>query len=151
MLAAQGLEDLLLVGEGRIAQTKAHQKAIELRLGQGEGALVLDGVLGGEHEERAGQQARLAFDRNLVFAHALQQGGLGTGRGAVNLIRQQHVAEGRAGAEVKLLRLLIEDGHADHVVGQQIWGELDALEATANGPRQGLGEHRLADAGHVLN
>ena len=35
--------------------------------------------------------------------------------------------------------------------GQQVGRELDALEGAAERARQRLGQHRLADAGHVLD
>ena len=46
-----------------IAERDAHHEAVELRLGQREGADLLGGVLRGDDEERLGQLARLAFRR----------------------------------------------------------------------------------------
>ena len=44
-------EDVDLGGGIRVAQVDAEHEAVQLRLGQREGALVLDGVLGGDDQE----------------------------------------------------------------------------------------------------
>ena len=46
----------------RVADVEAEQEAVELRLGQRIGALVLDRVLGPDHEERVGQRVGDAVD-----------------------------------------------------------------------------------------
>ena len=56
LVAPRDLALALLVG---IAHLDAQQEAVELRLGQGEGALQLDRVLGGQHQERVGERPRL--------------------------------------------------------------------------------------------
>jgi len=45
------MEDLLLLLGGGIAHRKLDEEAVELCLGQRKGALVLDRVLGGNHDE----------------------------------------------------------------------------------------------------
>ena len=40
---------------------------------------------------------------------------------------------------------------AGHVARQQVGGELDAVERAVDGAGERLREHRLADAGHVLD
>ncbi len=49
-------QHLLLLLEGRVADLELEQEAVELGLGQRVGALVLDRVLGGDHDERIGQR-----------------------------------------------------------------------------------------------
>src|SRR5439155_803529 len=49
-----------LVVLGQVAEVELEEEAVELRLGQRVGALVLDGVLRREHEERRGEGVRLA-------------------------------------------------------------------------------------------
>jgi hypothetical protein len=69
-------QDLHLVRERRIPQRYPHHEPIELRFGERVGAVELDRVLGGDHEERLGQVAASALHRHLVLAHHLQQRGL---------------------------------------------------------------------------
>ena len=133
-----------------IAHGKLDGEAVQLGLRQGEGALGLDGVLGGHHEEGRVQGVGLAVVGDLLFLHAFQHGALAAGGGAVDLIGQQHVAEHRARPEVEGRVLGIEHAHARHVRGEQVGGELDAAEAAGDGRGQGAGQQGLARAGHVL-
>ena len=55
------------------------------------------------------------------------------------------------GLELEVAALLVVDVDAGDVGGQQVRRELDAAEGAVDGPRDRLGEHRLADAGHVLD
>ena len=122
------LHDLLLVVLGRVVQGHAHAETVELRLGQRVGAVVLHRVLGGDDEERPRQRVGCAVHRDLPLVHGLEQARLGAGRGAVDLVGEHHVGEDRAGPELELGALLVEDGGADDVRGQQVRGELDAAE-----------------------
>ena len=79
----------------RVADPELEHEAVELGLGQRIGALLLDRVLGGQHEERLGQRVGLPADGDLVLLHGLQQRGLGLGRGAVDLVGQHDVGEDR--------------------------------------------------------
>ncbi len=120
-------------------------------LGQGEGPLVLDGVLRGQHQERRGERTGDAVHRDLPFLHGLQQRGLGAGRGPVDLVGQQDVDKDRAGPELERVGLLVEHAHAGDVVGQQVGRALQPLEADAQAGGDGPGQHGLAGAGHVLD
>ena len=93
----------------------------------------------------------LAVDGDLALLHGLQQRGLGLGRGAVDLVRQQDLREDRSRPELELVELLIERPHAGDVGGQQVRRELDAPEGGVQGAGQRLGQHGLADAGHVFD
>src|SRR5207248_1857021 len=57
----------------------------------------------------------------------------------------------RPGPELELLGLLVVDRDARHVTRQEVRGELDATEGAPDGLRERLRQHRLSDAGHVLN
>ena len=48
-------------------------------------------------------------------------------------------------------RLGIEDADADHVAGQHVGGELDALKGAMKGVRERLRQRGLADAGNVFD
>ena len=90
LVAIQNLDLLLLL---RIADHDLEQEAVELGLGQGIGAFVFDRILRGEGGEDGAQRMDLAVDADLPLLHRLQQGRLRLGRGAVDLVGQQQVAE----------------------------------------------------------
>ena len=138
-------------GEVGVAQADANQEAVELRFRQGEGAFVLDGVLSGQNDEGVAQVMGCAVHRNLPLFHSFQQGRLRLGGGAVDLVGQDYLGHHRAGAELKLPVALVVDGDAGDVAGQQVGGELDALELASQRGGQALGQHGLADAGNVLD
>ena len=54
------------------------------------------------------------------------------------------------GAELELLRALVEERDAGDVARQQVGRELDAAKRAVERARERLGEHGLADARHVL-
>ena len=93
------VDELPLVVVGRVADRRAQQEAVELGLGQRVGALVLDRVLGGDHEERPGERVGHAVGGDLALLHGLEQRGLGLGRRPVDLVGQDQVGEDRAGPE----------------------------------------------------
>ncbi|MEI9887364.1 MAG: hypothetical protein WDN08_12835 [Rhizomicrobium sp.] len=76
----------LLVG---IADVDLQQEAVELRLGQGIGALLLQRVLRRQHMERLGQVVALSRHRDVALLHRLQQRRLGARAGAVDLVGHQ--------------------------------------------------------------
>ncbi len=143
-------EDLHLFRGGDVAETEAQRKAIHLRLRQRIGALKLDGVLGGDDEEQRVEQSPRAVQTHLTLAHCLEQRRLGPGRGPVDFVGEQDVGEYGPLVELEGLITLVEQRHPEDVRGQQVRRELNALEAGVDGARQGLGERRLASAGHVL-
>ena len=77
----------------RIAEPDPEHEPVELGLRQSERALVLDGVLGGDDQERVGHRVGDAVDRRLPLLHALQERGLGLGRGSVDLVGEDDLAE----------------------------------------------------------
>ena len=147
---AQVQKHLVLGRLVQVTQAEFEQEAVELRLGQWEGALILDGVLGGQDHERAIERACHAVDGNLALAHALQQRRLRARGGPVDFVGKQDIGEGRPGDKVELAILLIVDGHADDVVGQQVGGALDAPEGDPQRNAERPGKHGLADPRYVL-
>ncbi|MCY1366733.1 hypothetical protein D9M68_419250 [compost metagenome] len=151
-LAAVGAGQQLALGRAvGVAQRDAHQEAVELRLGQREGAELVLRVLRGDHEEGRGQGAGLALDRDLLFFHRLEQRALGLGAGAVDLVGQQHLREDRPGVEHEGLLAPVVDRHARQVARHQVGRELHARELQAEGVRQRMGQGGLADPRHVLD
>ena len=89
----RAVEHLALVQLAGVVDVHVEQEAIELCLGQGIGAFLLDGVLGGQDEKGRGQGEGLAADRDLALLHRLEQRRLHFGRGAVDLVGEQDVGE----------------------------------------------------------
>ena len=85
----------------REAHRDADGEAIELRGGEREGAVVLEGVHRGEDQERLRQHVRRAVDRDLPLGHDLEEGRLGLRRRAVDLVGEEDVGEDRARARTR--------------------------------------------------
>ena len=98
--------------------------------GQGIGAFLLNGVLGGQHKERLLKLVGLARHGDALFLHGFEQGGLRLGRRAVDLVSQNDVGEDGAFDELKLSRL-VQDLGAYNVGRHQVGGELDTAETQA--------------------
>jgi hypothetical protein len=119
------LEDAELVVYPRIAEGGAEEEAIELRLGERKGALILDGVVRREQEERMGELSGDAVRGDLPLGHRLEQRGLGLRSRAVDLVDEDHVREDRPGAELEVARLLVEDREPRHVGRLEVGRALD--------------------------
>ena len=118
-------EHLRLLAEGRVADRHLHGEAVELRLGQRVGALVLDGILGRDGEERPLQLVALAVDRHLRLLHRLEQGRLSLRRGAVDLVDEQDVREHGPRPEAEPTLLLVVDVDTGDVRREQVGRELE--------------------------
>ena len=145
------LDHLDLGGRAGVAHGQPGHEPVALRLGQRVGALHLDRVLRGDHHERRLERVGRAVDGDLALLHALEQRRLRLGRRAVDLVADDDVGEDAAGLELELAGLLVVDRHAGDVARHQVGRELDPLHRAVDRPGQRLGEHRLADAGHVLD
>ena len=88
--------DVQLLLLARVVDHDVEHEAVELGLGQRIGPLLLDRVLRGQDEEGVGQAVPLAADGDLALLHRLEEGRLGLGRGAVDLVGQDDVGEDRA-------------------------------------------------------
>jgi hypothetical protein len=145
------VEHLQFGGRGGVPDRDPRGEPVALRLGQRVRALHLDRVLRRDHHERPVQRVGGPVDRDLPLLHALEQGGLGLRRGPVDLVADDDVREDRPRLELELAQLLVVGADPGDVAGQQVGGELDAPHGTVDRPREGLGEHRLAHPGHVLD
>ena len=119
-------DDLDLLVLARVAEARAQEEAVELRLRERERALVLDRVLGRDQQERVGQLPRDAVDRDLVLGHRLEQRRLRLRHRAVDLVDEDDVREQRPLLELELARLLVEDAEAGDVGRLQVGRALDA-------------------------
>jgi hypothetical protein len=133
-----------------IANRELHGEAVELGFGQRVGAVMLDGVLRGDDEERRAEGMLDVVHGDLPLGHRLQQGALRAGGGAVDFVGQQHIGKDWAGQKLKLAGLLVEDAKAGDVAGQQVRGTLHAGEAATDGGGQRLGQRGLAQPRQVL-
>ncbi len=107
-----------------------HEKAVHLGLGQGVGALLFDGVLGGQHHEKIREPVGRAGYRDLPLLHGFQQGGLNLCRRTIDFVGQDQVAEdgARLKAELPLSPFRVVHFRAGHVRWEQVRGELDTSE-----------------------
>ena len=148
---AHDLEFLIAIG---IVDDDFEHEAVLLGLGQRIGAFLLDGVLRGQHEERRRQIVPLATDGDLLFLHGLEKRGLRLGRRTVDLIRQKHVGEHRAGDELQLAiaggLVLLDHVRAGDVRGHQVRRELDPAESQLQRLGQRADHQRLGDARHAF-
>ncbi len=153
LVDAGGLDEDAALGLAvRIADVDLQQEAVELRLGQGIGALLLDRVLGRQHVEGLRQVVPLAADRNVMLLHGLEQGRLGARAGAVDLVRHQELGEDRPLDEPErapAVGALVEDLGAEDVGRHQVRRELDAAGIEPEHDAQGLDELGLGEAGHA--
>ena len=122
-------------------------EAIDLRLGERVRPFLLDRILRREHEERLLEHVRRAPDRDLLLLHCLEERGLHLRRRAIDLVGENDVREDRPLLRAELAGLLIEDLRAEHVGGEQIRGELDALEARVDRFGERLHRERLREPG----
>ena len=77
------------------------QETIALSFGQRIGPFLLNRVLRRQDHEELRQFVRLASHRNLSLLHGLEHSRLHLGRGAVDFISEDEVAEDRARLELK--------------------------------------------------
>ena len=151
MMHALRVEDVDLLLRLGVPELEPDEEPVELGLGQREGAFVLDRVLRRHDEERVGELVGRAVDGDLPLLHRLEERRLRLRGRAVDLIGEDDLAHHRAGSELEVVPLLVEDRDAGDVRGQQVGGELDAAEAAAERAGEGLREDRLACARDVLD
>jgi hypothetical protein len=140
----------LLVSVG-ILHGELEHEAVDLGLGQGVGALLLDGVLGGQHQEGVVQREGVLPNGDRVLLHRLQQRRLDLRRRAVDLVGEDHVGEDGPFLGLELLILGVVDQRADEVCGEQVRRELQAAELGVDGIGQGPHRERLGQARHPLH
>ena len=134
--AGGAIHDLQQLALGRERHVDLEEEAVQLGLRERVGAFHLEGVLGGEHEERFREGVLLLRDGDSVLLHRLEEGALRLGRGAIDLVGKHQVGEDRSGleAEASLAALLDDDvgararrlGHRPHQHGlAQSWHALE--------------------------
>ena len=76
-----------LFGEGGIIDEEFKEEAIHLGLGEGVGALLFDGVLGGHDKKGLRQRVGMAADGDVALLHGFEEGALDLGGGSINFVR----------------------------------------------------------------
>ena len=94
---------------------------------------------------------RVVSDRHLALLHHLEQRGLHLRRRAVDLVREQEVAED--GPELGVERALARpvDARADEIRRHEVGRELHARERAAEHARGRLDRQRLREAGNAFD
>ena len=145
--------DLELLGLGRVPNQDLVHEAVELGLGQRIRALLLDGVLRREDEERAGQRVLHATHRHLPLLHRLEQRRLRLGRRAVDLVGQNHIRKHRPAHKPQLAMprglVLLDHLRARDIARHQVGGELDPAEIKAERARDRRDQQRLGKPRHA--
>ena len=134
-----------------VVDAAVEEEAVKLRFGQVVGAFLFKGVLGGEYHEGRGERQGFAFDGDLPLLHDFEQRRLGFGRGAVDFVGEQQVGEDRAAAEFEAAFAGVVDHAAGDVGGQQVGGELDALELAVDGFGEAFDKQGFAQSRHAFD
>ena len=148
--AAHEVEDLAFFIAVRVADLYLEHEAVDLRLGQGVGALLVDRILGGQHEKRLGQLVGFLADGDLPFLHGFEQGALHLGRGAVDLVRQNEVSEHRALTRAEVAGLRVVNLGADDVGREHVGRELQPREVGVHALGERFDRERFGQAGHAF-
>ena len=145
------VENLVQALHVGIADLQLQEEAIELRLGQRIGPFHLQRILRREHEEGQFELVGPLPDRHALLLHRLEQGRLGLGRCAIDLVGQDDVGEDRPLLELEellALRAFLDDVGADDVGRHQIGRELHPRELQVQHVTQRVHELRLTEPGN---
>ena len=147
----RALDDRQLLVVLRVVDEDLEHEAVDLRLGQRIGALRLDRVLRGHDEERIRHGMGRVPERDLAFLHDLEEGRLDLRGRAVDLVREQEVAE--HGAELGVEGRIVGpvDPRPDEVGGHEVRRELDAVERAAEHVGGRLHRERLGKSRDALD
>ena len=145
------LDDGQLLVVLRVPDHDLEHEAVDLRLGQRIRALRLDRVLRRHDEEGIRNRERVVADRHLPLLHHLEERGLDLRGRAVDLVREEEVAEDRAelGVERSVARPVDPSPH--EVGGDEVGRELHARERPAEHAGRRLDRQRLGEPGNALD
>ncbi len=152
LASSGGREDLLFFVERGVSDPHVEHEPVKLGFGQRIGSLLLDGVLGGDHEKGVGQVHGLLSDGDFPFLHCLQQGCLRFGRCSVDLVGKDDIGKKRSSDEPECPPArfgLFEDIGAGDVGRHEVGRELDSLESYVEDPRDRADHESLRQPGHT--
>ena len=84
-----------------------------------------------------------AVERHVALLHRLEQGGLGLGGAAVDLVGQEQLGEDRPPGQGEARRLEVEQVGAEDVARREVRGELDTAIVQRHGASEAAHEQRL--------
>ncbi len=130
-IAGRGPRNFDLLVLLRIVNLDEEHEAVQLRLGQRVGSLLLDRVLRGQHQKRRRQRQRLSENRDLAFLHRFEHRRLSLRRRTIDFVGQHDVGEHRPGDELETaspVAVALQNVRAGDVHRHQVGRELDAAE-----------------------
>ncbi len=134
----------------RVADGQPHEKTVQLAFREGVGAVVLEGILGRQHQEGSRKLECLVVDCDRSLLHGLQEPALGSGRSPVDLVGQENVGENGSRPGLELGGPGIVEGHSQDIGGEEITGELDSPESQPQASSKGMGQGSLPNTRDVL-
>lgn len=126
------------------------QEPVKLGFGQRECPLVFQRVLGRDDKETGRQTPCLSASRHLSFGHRLEKRRLHFRRGAIDFVDEQQRVEDRAGQEIYLAGIRIEDLRAGDVGGHQVGCALNAGKTALDTLRQAPDGTGFGQTGRTL-
>ena len=145
-----GVEDGTFLGARGVADMHLEHEAVELRLGQLVGALLLERIHRGEHEEWVGQFVSLVPEGDLALLHGFKQGALHFGRGAIDFVSEDEIGKNRPQLGRKFAVTRVVDQRADQVGREKVGGKLQTGETGVQARGEGAHGQRLGQPGHAL-
>ena len=128
-------------------------KAVHLRLGQRVGTVLLNGVLGCQHEEGLIQLMAFTHNGNGMLLHRLEKCRLGFRRCTVNFVRQNDITENRTRLEGEGgVSVLVLDDNAGtrYVRRHQVGGELNTGKGQVKHATKRTHKTRFTKSGRTL-
>ena len=143
-------QEVLFAG---IRHRQLEEEAIQLGLRQGVRAFHLDRILRGENEKGLRERVRGASSRHASLLHRLEQGRLGLGCRAVNLVSEHQVGKQRPRLELERAYSvggIAQDAGASDVSRHQVGRELHPAKRQVERLADGAHQERLAKAGNAF-
>ena len=107
-------------------------------------------VLRGEKNEGLRKREGVSVDGDIPFTHRLEQRGLRSGRGAIELVGQNDIGKDRTFVKDELVSRRVENLDADDVGGQEIARTLDPAHLEPQHFRDGFDDGRFSHPGNVF-
>jgi len=147
-----GVHDLFFFELGGVIDEDIEHESVELRLGQGVCAFLLERVLRGEHEKGHFEAVRVSGGRYAVFLHRLEECGLCLRRRAVDLVGKEHIGEDRPADESEVFLsgslFLLQDVGPGDVRRHEVGRELHSLELEVEDLSYCADHQSFCEAGH---
>ena len=143
-------DDCFFFLQTRIVDDHLQHETVHLSLRQRVCALLLNGVLRSQYEERLRKFISIGGDGHLTLLHGFEQCTLHLGWSTVDLICQNEVGEDRTFLCLELTIFLRVNHGTDDIGRQQVGCELDARELRINQRCQGFDGFCLCQTWHTF-